>query len=93
MVTGVYGGLTTNGLINANFFNERAVLPDSQMVEVNEDGVIIGKPIDKKDGDIMRELQSGLLMDVNTARVIIRWLESKIKDLERLQNLKNERKF
>jgi hypothetical protein len=92
IVTGVYGGVTSNGLINVNFFNERAVIPDSSTVEVNEAGIIVGQPVDERDGDIMRELQSGLLMDVNTAKVIIKWLESKIKDQERIQKTKDESK-
>lgn len=85
--TGVYGGISPTGLIHANFYIERTVLPDSQTVEVDEKGTVLGKPIDHKDGDIMRELQTGVFIDVNTAQLIISWLESKIKEFEAMKNI------
>jgi hypothetical protein len=83
LATGVYGGITANGMINANFFTDRTVLPDSQIIEVDENGVQIGLPKDQKDGDLLREVQFGALMDVNTAKVIVAWLDSKIEEYEK----------
>lgn len=85
LATGVFGGITANGLINANFFHERAVLPDSQIIEVDEKGVQQGKPVDEKEGDIMRELQTGILLDMNTTKVIIKWLEGKVREFEQFE--------
>ncbi len=82
LATGVYGGLTSNGMINANFFTDRVVIPDSQTVEIDEKGVAIGIPKDNKDGDLVREVQFGTLMDINTAKVIVAWLDSKIQEFE-----------
>ncbi len=82
LATGVFGGITSSGLINANFFSDRVVIPDSQTIELNEIGEPQGEPIDQKDGDIVREMQSGVLMDVNTARVIAGWIQDKIKEHE-----------
>lgn len=84
LATGVYGGITHNGLININFFNERAVIPNSQIVEIDENGVPVGKAIDEKDGDVMRELQSGLLLDINAAKVVINWLQGKVREHEQI---------
>jgi hypothetical protein len=84
LATGVYGGIATNGLINVNFFNERAVLPDSQTIEIDENGKTIGKEIDERDGDITRELQSGILIDINAAKVVINWLQGKIDEHEKV---------
>jgi hypothetical protein len=89
LATGVYGGVAPNGLINMNFFHERAVLPDSEIVNINDQGVQIGIPEVDKDGDITRELHSGILLDVNTARVVASWLESKIKEFERISNVRH----
>lgn len=83
LATGVYGGVTTNGMINVNFFTDRTVIPDSQTIEVNEKGVSIGPPKDNRDSDLVREVQFGAMMDVNTAKVVVAWLDSKIEEFER----------
>jgi len=85
LATGVYGGITSTGLISANFFIDRPVIPDSQDVEIEEEtGTVIGDPVDHKDGDLVRELQFGTLMDINSAKIIVKWLESKIKQHEEI---------
>ena len=92
LATGVYGGVAPNGLININFFNDRAVLPDSETIEINEQGLQIGTLIEVKDGDIARELQTGILLDVNTARIVVRWLESRIREQERISTTRHGNK-
>jgi hypothetical protein len=82
LATGVFGGLTSNGLINVNFFHERTVIPDSQIVELDDDGNQVGRPIDEKDGDLTRELQSGILLDVKTAKIVLEWLQGKLEQHE-----------
>jgi hypothetical protein len=83
LATGVYGGITGNGLINANFFTDRTIIPKYQVIEVSEGGVQIGLPVDERDGDLMREVQGGILMDIQTAKVIVAWLDSKIDEFEK----------
>lgn len=84
LATGVYGGVTGNGLINVNFFTDRAVIPDFQEVEIDDKGRTTGLPKDTRDSDAVREVQSGIMMDVNTAKVVVAWLDSKIEEHERL---------
>lgn len=84
LATGVYGGLTSNGLINANFFTDRVIIPDIQTVDVNEDGITIGAMKEEKHGDIAREVQACILMDLNAAKIIAGWLETKIREHEEL---------
>lgn len=83
LATGVYGGLTNNGMINANFFTDRSIIPTHQSLDVDEEGRAIGSPKDMKDGDMVREVQFGTLMDINTAKVIIGWLNTKIEEFEK----------
>jgi hypothetical protein len=85
LVMGVHGGISSNGLINANFFVDRTVIPDSQIVEIDEKGKILGQPVDEKNGDITREVLFGALLDVNSAKMIVSWLETQIKNHEGLQ--------
>jgi hypothetical protein len=81
--TGVYGGLGTNGLINANFYVDRSVIPKSETIEVDDlQKKIIGKPLIEKDGDAVREVQFGTLLDVNTAKQLVDWLNKKISEHE-----------
>ena len=80
LTTGVYGGITGNGLINVNFFTDRAVIPDYQQVDVDDKGRTLGIPKDVRDSDAIREVQFGTMMDINTAKVIVAWLDSKIDE-------------
>lgn len=80
-ITGVLGGLSNNGLINASFFADRAALPDHQEVEIGENNSIL-KAKDIKENDIVRDVQFGCYMDINTAKLIKEWLEVRIKEYE-----------
>jgi hypothetical protein len=82
-ITGIYGGMAPNGLINVNFFTDRAILPKSQTIEVDEKGVAIGLPINNTDADFAREIQFGTIMDVNTARMLVDFLQSKIAEFKK----------
>lgn len=84
LVSGIHGGIGSNGLLNANFFLDRVVIPDYQIMEIDEKAVQVGLPVDQKDSDVVREVQTTLLFDVNTARLFINWLESRIRDYEGL---------
>jgi hypothetical protein len=83
LATGVFGGLSNNGLLNANFFTDRAILPKYQNIEIDDEGNQIGKPVDEKDGDMLREVQVGVVMDINTAKSIVAWMNSKIEEFEK----------
>ncbi len=84
LTTGVYGGLTGNGLINVNFFTDRAVIPDHQEVDIDDKGRTLGVPKDFKDSDLVREVQFGTMMDINTAKIVVAWLDSKIEEYDRM---------
>lgn len=86
LTTGIYGGLANSGLINANFFTDRTIIPKSQTIEINDAGEPIGIPIEEKDGDMTREVQIGLLMDANTAKAVVSWLQAKIDEFEKYSN-------
>jgi uncharacterized protein YuzE len=81
--TGVYGGITPTGLISANFYIDRIAVPDSEEIEVSEDGKVVGQPVVHTGAHLIREVQHGVLMDLNSARVIVNWLNGKIVELEK----------
>ena len=83
--TGVYGGINANGLINANFCVDRVVLPESETVELDENGKTIGPIITEKNGDSVREVQTGILMHIKTTKKVIDWLTKKVTEYESKQ--------
>jgi hypothetical protein len=83
-VDGAFGGVTPRGLISIGFFAERFPIPTSTEFSLSEGGQIGGKI---KDGDdsksgILREFQTGIFMDLNTARELHTFLGQKIVELE-----------
>jgi hypothetical protein len=85
LVTGIYGGLSPNGLLNLNFFVDRVALPNFQTMAVDEKGVSIPnvKPKDTKDSDLVREIQFGVLLNLETARSVINWMQERVADMEK----------
>jgi hypothetical protein len=82
-ITGMHGGLASNGLITASFFGDRHPIPESTIVEIDEKNVIL-KSEDTKGSDIVREVQFGVIMDINTAKLMLSWLTTKVKEYEEL---------
>ena len=79
--TGVIGGITINSLIDLNFFTDRVTIPKSVTLEVDENGQQKEISRDTKTG-VIREVQFGVLMDVNTAKTLVEWLNNNIKLIE-----------
>jgi len=81
--SGVFGGLTNNGQINMNFFTDRAPIPKKIVLEVDpQTGKIVNEiERDSKEG-IIREVQFGVLLNVDTAKKIIDWLNQKIDEFD-----------
>jgi len=77
-VDGAYGGLCPNGNIYMEFFVERMPTPKKVTHSLNKDATL-GPPIsaEGKEG-MIREIESGLVMDVITATRLRDWLADKI---------------
>ena len=84
-VDGVFGGVTPKGMVHMDVFTEKFPTPSCISHELSEDGKLGGE-IDRvvRDG-IIRELQAGLVMDLNTARQFRDWLSAKIEEAIRRQ--------
>ena len=91
LATGVYGGITSSLMIDANFYIERPPIP--KVVEHQVEGDKIGKEIDKDSLDgAVREVNVGLVIDINMARALRQWLDdkiNKIEEYEKTHNLEN----
>lgn len=73
-VDGAFGGLTPRGYTNMLFYSERNVLPKVVEMEIDKSGKL-GKTIDieSKEG-VIREVETGITIDLGTAISIKDWL-------------------
>jgi hypothetical protein len=89
--TGVFGGITPNGLIDANFYSERIPIPKRITFKVDaETGHILEETERDTKKGFVREVHCGVLIDVGLAKSMIQWLEERIKQIEDLPTEKNE---
>jgi len=91
-IDGAFGGITTRGYINLSFYAERTPIPRGTDFSVTKEGTIGNKIADSQDSKegILREFEFGVYMDINTAKSLVDFLKSKIEDLEKALNIKNE---
>jgi hypothetical protein len=84
--SGVYGGVTANGEIVANFFFERHALPISQTNAIEQSGQL-GKLIRNEPEDLqklmVRVVENGVILNTRSARTIVDWLTSQIEQAEK----------
>ena len=84
--SGVFGGITPQGLININFFTERAPLPKRIVLEIDEKtGSLLGEVERESKEGLIREVNCGILMDINAAKQLLNWLQEKIDQHEDLK--------
>lgn len=87
--SGVFGGLTSSGQINMNFFTDRAPIPTRIVLDVDPNtGKVLGEKERETKNGIVREVHFGVLMDINTAKSTVEWLSEKIKQFEEANNQK-----
>lgn len=84
-VDGVVGGITPNGMIHMAVWNQRQPYPRQVVHELTEDRM--GSQIDRttRECDFVREIEVGLVLNYEMARVLVRWLEKRISDFEAVQ--------
>lgn len=88
-VEGIFGGNSPRGLINMAVFNERWPIPKQITHEYTEGRS--GKEIERVARDaIVREVEAQLVMNVQTAKSICKWLQDKINNIEEKTKVKKE---
>jgi hypothetical protein len=85
---GAWGGLSANGQIHMTLYNERLPIPQQITHLVSSEGKL-GEELKEarisKEGFI-REIEVDVVMDLDVAKAIAKWLESKINFVENLKN-------
>lgn len=84
--TGVIGGPNLSGLLDLNFFVDRPTVPRITFHKIVDHKI---NPMESnregRNGSI-RELQCGVILDLNTAKALYSWLGRHIDALEKISN-------
>lgn len=88
---GVWGGTTPRGYIAINFFSERSPIPQKLTHEITPTGLGDETGREWREG-IIREVEVEVLVDLDTAKSLIPWLEGHISALEEIQAQKEKGK-
>ena len=84
---GAIGNITPGGLIFVGFYSERAAIPQVMFHDITEGGQVGAERqeerITKK--GIVREIELGAMMSVETATSLITWLQEKIDLVQKLR--------
>ena len=86
-VDGIYGGLTPAGNIYMELFVQRSVTPKVCVHEITQDGILGKEILDKREGKecIIREIESGLIMNLEVAKILRNWIDDKIDKYEKFK--------
>ncbi|MBT0663853.1 hypothetical protein KI809_06015 [Geobacter pelophilus] len=95
-VNGAHGGVSPRGELVVHFYLERSGIPVAITQEINANGTI-GAVIDEVPADfnqtLYRAVESGIVLNYESARTIHGWLGERIKELEALQQAKESMQF
>jgi hypothetical protein len=86
---GAFGGVTPLGEITINFYCERHPIPYSTTHQVNEDtslGEIINNNPEDHQNQFIRYIESGVILNLESAKRIYEWFGANIKLLEEKNN-------
>ena len=80
---GCFGGVTPRGEILVEFFEEHFPTPDMVVHELTEQGTLGPEKVRHTEGELVRELQIGVVLQPNQAESIARWLLGKVEEVKK----------
>lgn len=89
-VNGAWGGVTPRKEIHMHLYSERLPIPKLSIHDINKDGTLSKKEVQIKGGNVVRLIQSSVIMDVGAAVAIRTWLDKMIKVAEGAKKHKKE---
>lgn len=81
-VNGAFGGTTPKGEIEINFYFEDASLPENYDITISDEGRIGKMEINEPEEPFTRYVESGVIMTLDVAKSIHKWLGENIKAAE-----------
>lgn len=82
---GFFGGITPKGKIYMEPFIERGSTPQQVKHIISESGNIDAGAILESKKDVIREIECGIIMDIETAKSLVSWLSTKIDEFNNIQ--------
>lgn len=84
-VDGVFGGMTPQGLVHLDFFSERRPIPKKTTYTVvdGQIGSEVREERVSRDAFSVREVEVGVVFDINFAKSLIVFLQSQIDEHEK----------
>lgn len=90
-VNGCWGGVTPRKEIHLHLFSERHPIPKSITHEIDKNTMSLGKEIAKEEGgNIVRLIQTSVIMDLSTAIAVRDWIDDKIKAIQTMNEEENK---
>lgn len=86
--TSVWGGINAKGMVEIHFLHDRPPLPKSSTDTIDDNGTLLQSDIDTSGYSIVRTVQTGVVMDITSAKNLLSWLQEKIETWE-LKNKEN----
>lgn len=90
-VNGAHGGLSPRGELVMNFYLERPPLPEEIRHEINPNGTIgavTGEEPSNLNSSMVRFIDSGVILNYESARNIHYWIGERLKEMEALEKAK-----
>ena len=81
-INGAFGSFNLQGELLINFFVDYISLPESSEIEIETDKSSSIQEKFKESGEIVRKIQSSILLNSITAKNIYEWLGQKIKEID-----------
>ncbi len=78
---GVWGSITAAGAIHMDIWNSREAIPRRLTYTIDEQGSIVDVQPEIR-ADQIREVEVGVVMDVETAKAVCGWLRERIEEAE-----------
>lgn len=88
----IFGGVSPDGRIEINFFRTTNDFPDKVVHRLDEDDRIREEIIELREPqnpELVRSVETSILMDLHGAEGLKNWLETKIEELKKIQGMGN----
>lgn len=79
---GIIGCVTPRALIHCAIFSERQAIPQTITQELSPDGTVGAAIAHTGKEGIVRELEADVLMNLDTAKALHKWIGDRVKELE-----------
>lgn len=90
---GIHGGLSSDLDIHMAVYSERRPIPQEVVHVITGEGELGEEDLTarKTRSGMIREVDADIVVDLNTARAVVRWLQDKIDEADRILVLKKDK--